>query len=77
MLDKRKVAAAKELRNLLNLSLQEENRITENLKATGQFKQGLDGNLDDYVPLNREIGEKIKEIFIKYNLPPNTKLRLW
>lgn len=76
-LEERKSVAAREIRDLLDWNLQEEIKITEKLKATGKFKPGLDGNLEDYAPLNKELKKRVEQIFQKHNLPLNTRLKLW
>lgn len=76
-LEERKTSAVKEIRDLLNWSLQEEIRITEELKAKGKFQSGLDGNSEEYALLNNEFKKRMKAIFTKYDLPSDTKLKLW
>ena len=76
-LEERKAAAGKEICDLLDWSLKEEVKITENLKTEGKFKPGLDGNSEDYALLNKEIENCVEQIFQKYNIPLKTKLKLW
>ena len=76
-LEERKTAAGKEFLDLLDWSLKKEFEITEKLKTEGKFKQGLDGNSEDYASLNEEFKKRIEQIFQKYNLPSDTKIKLW
>ena len=76
-LEERKIKVAAEILNLLKLYGEEEEKITAELKQTGKYKKGLDSNSEAYVFLNREFDKKFSKVFAKYDLPPDTKLKLW
>ena len=75
--EERKTAASKEIRKLLEWSMNQEKYLVERLKERGELTRGLDGNANDYAPLRDELTAKLKIILQKYDLPPGTKLKLW
>ncbi len=76
-LEKRKLNAVKEIRDLLDWSIKEEERITTELKRLGKLTPGLDGNSEIYASHNKKVNTLMKNIFDKYGLPPDTRLKLW
>ena len=75
-LEERKAMASEEIVALLNSYGEEEERITAELKQTGEYKLGLDSNSQAYAPLNKKFDKFMAEVFKKYDLPPGTKLKL-
>ncbi len=75
--EERKTEAVKEIRELLDWSINQEERLVERLKECGELTLGLDGNTNDFAPLREELATKLKAILSKYNLPFDTKLKLW
>ena len=75
--EERKTAASKEIRELLDRAISQEKRLVERLKERGELSRGLDGNTNDYAPLRDELTIKLKTILQKYDLPPDTKIKLW
>lgn len=76
-LEERKAQAVKEILLLLDLYGKAEENITEELKRSGKYKIGLDSNSMSYATLNKEFNKRFAEIFVKYDLPTDTKLKLW
>ncbi len=75
--EERKTAATKEIHELLDWGISQEKHLVERLKERGELSPGLDGNTNDYAPLAAELKRKFADILRKYNLPPDTKLKLW
>ncbi|MBQ3452574.1 MAG: hypothetical protein IJG32_09935 [Selenomonadaceae bacterium] len=75
--EERKAVAIKETETLLNLYQSGVEKITMELKRTGEYKFGLDSNSTAYTLLNKEFDKRFAEIFVKYDLRPGTLLKLW
>ena len=76
-LEERKAKVFEESQALLDLYSKEVERITAELKRSGELGRGLDANSQAYVQVNREFDQKFIELFAKYDIPPGTKLKLF
>lgn len=66
-----------ELRELLDWTLEERQKVTDRLIAEGATF-GLDGHPEAYAPIREESFRRYREIVEKYkDLPPGTRVKLW
>lgn len=69
-------AFSNELRNLMEWEERETGKVIANLKSEGKIL-GLDSCPEAFAAIRAERAHRLHEIFEKYNLPPDTKLKLW
>ena len=74
-LEERKAKAVAEYNEILEWSIRESDKVFEKLQAEGK-PLGLDTNKEAYAYIKEVRKQRLKEIFEKYDLPPDTKLKL-
>ena len=52
----------------------ESEKVTVELKRTGEYEHGLDTNREAYAPIHEEYKRRILALFDKYDLPNKPKL---
>ncbi|MBR5912942.1 MAG: hypothetical protein IKZ58_01055 [Selenomonadaceae bacterium] len=65
--------ANEEFHKLIKWALDEEEKITNELVASGKYVIGLDTNRAAYEPINSELKRRVLELFDKYDLPNKPK----
>ena len=76
-LEERKTKAAKDILSLTNLYVEEIMQKTAELERSGKLGRGLDSNSEDFAPVHQKYNACFLDVLFKYDLPPDTKLKLW
>ena len=58
----------KEYEKLINKHIEEDEEILNELKITGKFERGLDGNHEDFKKLHQKQWQEVKELCDQYGI---------
>ena len=75
-LEQKKSEMATEIIALMDWGNSESEKVIANLKKKGTYL-GLDGHREEFSYIREFERKRLAEIVKKYNLPPDTKLKLW
>ena len=59
--------AEKELEEIRQWEIEEVKKVIDQLKASGKYTGGLDGNVEDFAYISEERNRRIREIQLKYS----------